>query len=430
MRERPEFLDIEVDRLRIGLFIQLDLSWIEHPFFGNSFKIADEKQLMTLKSLGLRKVLYCPAKSDCAPLPAIEAAPAESGPGAAAEPETDVEQEAAMLAKQARIQRRYQHQEAIRRCEEKLLVAGRDIRLLNENLFSKPGVSLRAATELINRMAESLLDDKDVAIHAINDKVGSEEVYYHALNVTVLSMMLARELGQSYEQIQMVGMGALFHDIGKRNLPDWLLRKADGLTRAELNLLEQHVGYGEEIGGKLGLPAVAMGIIRQHHEYADGSGYPKKLKGDAILLPARIVALVNAFDNLCNPPNLDMAMTPHETVSTLFAKSRGLFDPTVLTTFIRFMGVYPPGTLVRLSNDLWGLVLSVNVRAPLKPSVMIFDPAIPKEEAVMLDLKDEPRINISKGCRPNQLPRDVLEYLNPRKRITYYFDEGADAAPA
>ncbi len=430
MRDPSEFLKIEVARLRIGLFIQLDLSWIEHPFFSNTFKIIDQKQLATLKSLGLREVRYCPAKSDCAPLPPVGTGPEEGAPAAAAEPEElDAERRAAMAAKRARIARLHQHHESIRRCEQALLAAGRDIKRMHENLFSKIDETVRVATELINQMTDALLDDKDVAIHAISDKVGSEEVYYHALNVTVLSMVLARELDQPRELIQGIGMGALFHDIGKRELPDWILRKPDGLTKAEMNLLQQHVHFGEEIGGKLALPATAMDIIRQHHEYTDGSGYPKGLKGDAILPPARIVSLVNAFDNLCNPINPDKALTPHEAVSTMFAKTRGLFDSTALTTFIRCMGVYPPGTLVRLSNDFWGMVLSVNVRAPLKPSIMIFDPAIPKEEAVMLDLKDEPRINISKACRPNQLPREAFEYLSPRKRVTYYFDEDADGNP-
>ena len=427
MRDTAEFMNIGVDQLRVGLYIQLDLSWMNHPFFSNSFKIADQRQLKTLKSLGLREIRYCPAKSDCAPLPVVPPELAENVPVAEAAPEeVDADQRAEMDAKQARIERLYRHHESIRRCEQRLLAAGRDIKRINDNLFSKSSDTVRIATELISNMAESLLVNKDVAIHAISDKVGSEEVYYHALNVTVLSMMLARELGQSREQIQGIGMGALFHDIGKRNLPDWILRKTEGLTRAETNLLQQHVAFGEEIGAKLDLPATTVDIIRQHHECADGSGYPKGLKGEAFPLSARIVSLVNVFDNLCNPLNPERALTPHEAVSSMFAKSRGLFDSTALTTFIRMMGVYPPGTLVRLSNDFWGLVLSVNVRMPLKPGILIFDPAIPKEEAIMLDLKDDPRINISKACRQNQLPQEAIEYLNPRKRVTYYFDEDAD----
>ena len=431
MRDQAEFVPIEVERLRIGLFIQLNLSWVDHPFFSNSFKIANPKQLATLKKLGVREILYCPAKSDCAPLPAAEAgkqAEVAAGDNEAAMPSADVDEEelAALALKRDRIERLKRHKESVRRCEQALLVAGRQIKAINENLFSKSNDAVRVATQLINQMADALLTDKDVAIHAINDKVGSEEVYYHALNVTVLSLLLARELDLPDAQLRQVGLGALFHDIGKRELPDWLLRKRDGLTRTEMNLLAQHVAFGEKIGAKLELSADAMDIIRMHHESADGSGYPRGLRGEDIPLPCRIVSVVNCFDNLCNPRNLDMALTPHEAVSQMFAKARAQFDSRVLTTFIRFMGVYPPGTLVRLSNDFWGLVMTVNMRTPLKPGIMLFDPAIPKEEAILLDLKDEPQINISKACRPSQLPEEAIDYLSPRKRVTYYFDEDAD----
>ncbi len=428
MRDSAEFVSIGVEQLRVGLFIQLDLSWIDHPFFSSSFKIADEKQLRTLRSLGLRQIRYCPAKSDVQPLAAaLEVA---APPPPAAETAPDPEREAAMAEKRARIERLQKHNESVRRCEQALISAGRDLKLINENLFSRPGETVRIADALVGRMTESMLTDKDVALHAINDKAGSEDVYYHSLNVTVLSMMLARELGHDQIALRLVGLGALFHDIGKRNLPDKLLRKTEALTRAEQNLLDQHVAYGIDIGRDLGLPEQALRIIAQHHESADGQGFPAKLRGDAIDPLARLVAVVNAFDNHCNPANLDKAMTPHEAVSNLFAKLRPQFDAKILSTFIRFMGVYPPGTLVRLSNDAWGLVLSVNVRKPLKPCVLIHDPAIPREEAMMVDLETEPTLNISKAYRPGQLPRETLEYLNPRKRITYYFDEEASGPPA
>ena len=86
------------------------------------------------------------------------------------------------------------------------------------------------------------------------------------------------------------------------------------------------------------------------------------------------------------------------------------------------MGVYPPGTLVQLSNNALGLVMAVNSSKPLKPTVLIYDPSIPKHEAVILDLEQEAELNIIKSIRPAQLPQQVFTYLNPRKRMTYYCD--------
>ena len=115
-------------------------------------------------------------------------------------------------------------------------------------------------------------------------------------------------------------------------------------------------------------------------------------------------------------------MTPHEALSLMFAQRRAKFDTRALQVMIRCLGVYPPGTVVKLSNDAIALVSSVNPAKPLRPWVTVYDASIPKDEAIMLDLEEEPDINIAKALRPIQLPPEVYEYLSPRKRVTYYFD--------
>lgn len=288
--------------------------------------------------------------------------------------------------------------------------------------------------DLVKQMADAMLVNRDIALHALNDKVGGEEVYFHSLNVSVLAMMLAKELKLEREAINLLGLGAVFHDIGKLNVPDKILRKTEPLSPLERGFLNQHTRYGEEIAAKLSMPKAAVDIILHHHEFMDGSGYPDRLRGGEILKLTRIVAVVNAFDNLCNPLNPDRALTPYEAISTMFAKQRTKFDPVVLTTFIKFMGVYPPGTVVRLNNELWGIVVSVNTARPTMPQVLVYDPAVPKHEAIILHLQDDPDLVISKTCRPNQIPSDVFDYLSPRRRVTYFFDEakpgkaGASAA--
>jgi hypothetical protein len=122
------------------------------------------------------------------------------------------------------------------------------------------------------------------------------------------------------------------------------------------------------------------------------------------------------------PADLAKAMTPHEALSLMFAQRRAKFDARALQVMIRCLGVYPPGTVVKLSNDALALVSSVNPAKPLRPWVTVYDPDIPKDEAIMLDLEEEPDINIAKALRPIQLPPEVYEYLSPRKRVTYYFD--------
>jgi hypothetical protein len=106
----------------------------------------------------------------------------------------------------------------------------------------------------------------------------------------------------------------------------------------------------------------------------------------------------------------------------MFAKLRSKFDPKLLKVFIRCLGVYPPGTIVQLSNGYLGMVSTVNTARPMKPIVVVYDAEVPKEEAILLDMDTETDLNIAKAIRPGQVPREVYNYLSPRKRVSYYFD--------
>ena len=101
----------------------------------------------------------------------------------------------------------------------------------------------------------------------------------------------------------------------------------------------------------MGLSAGATAVIAQHHEHADGTGFPLKLNTDRMSLGARIVSLVDRYDNLCNPYFLAKAITPHEALSLLFAQGKTKYDTTILSGFIKMMGVYPPGSTVQLTDD-------------------------------------------------------------------------------
>jgi putative nucleotidyltransferase with HDIG domain len=233
------------------------------------------------------------------------------------------------------------------------------------------------------------------------------------------------------EQVKAVGMAGLFHDLGKVEIPDSIIRKTEKLSKPEQNLFEMHPQYGKDIALKAGLPAVVLEVIANHHELMDGSGYPQKLKGDAISVPTRIVTIANVYDNLCNHIDPGMSLTPHEALSTMYAHRRAQFDPAILATMIKSLGVYPPGTLVRLSNEAIGLVVNVNVGKPLRPCVLVYDEEIPKEDAMIIDLSEESAdLGVSSSIRAGLLPKAILEYLNPRKRVNYYFDSSSNKKQA
>lgn len=402
--------------------MRIELKWLDHPFSFNSFKIRDQEQLDTLLSLGLQDVLYVPGKSDVEPLPpGGSLAPVEIQPVV---PEQNLP---ALEEKKRRIERVSREREAIQRCEKKFVGAVGAVKNLMRNLLARPAESLQTADELIREMVESMLVDRNIAVHLMNDKIAGEDVYYHSLNVTVLSMILGREAGLSGEQINLLGMGALFHDVGKSRIPDQVLLKAEPLNHAERALYRLHCQMGVEIAEKLGLSPEVVSVVLQHHETMDGKGYPHALTGDGISHLARIVAIVNAYDNHCNHINPNDSLTPHEALALMFAKERQHYDDELLRLFIKCMGVYPPGSIVQLSNEAVGMVVSINPNQTLRPSVLIYDPTVPKEEAIIFDLEDDPDIKIVECIRPHLLLREIYDYLSPRKRATYYFGGHGDA---
>jgi len=415
--ETVEPLRVAVDRLRPGVYVRLELKWLDHPFSFNSFKIRDKKQIDTLLSLGVQDIIYEPQKSDVEPLPSDECpAPITRPP-----PMPEVDQHA-LAEKKRRIARVSKEREAIQRCEKKFVGAISAVKNLMRNLLARPEESIRAADVLIREMVVSMLADHNIAVHLMNDKIAGEDVYYHSLNVAVLAMMLGRESGLTAEEISLLGMGALFHDVGKSRIPDTVLLKMEPLNHAERALFRLHCHMGEEIAEQLGLAPDVIAIIAQHHEAMNGKGYPHGLQGDKISPLARIVAIVNAYDNHCNRLNPNDSITPHEALALMFSRERDQYDVGLLKIFIKCMGVYPPGSIVQLSNDAVGMVVSINAQQALRPSVLVYEPSVPKEEAIIYDLVDDPDIKIVECIRPNLLLREIYDYLSPRKRMTYYFD--------
>lgn len=412
---------ISVDRLRPGMHIRLELGWLDHPFPFNSFKIHDGKQVETLRSLGLKEVIFVPEKSDIGSLPP----PLQTYSPPTPEP-VSAAHLAALAEKKLRIERVRAERESIQRCERKFVGVLGTVKNIIRNLLSNPEESVEAANELIQEMVDSLLTDRNIALHLMNDKISGEDVYHHSLNVSILAMMLGRECHLSSAEINILGVGGLFHDIGKSRIPDKVLLKTEKLNHAERSMLKMHCAIGEEIGMKIGLLPEAVNIIGQHHETMDGKGYPRGLKGAAISRLVRIVAIANRYDNLCNRLNPNDSMTPHEALSHMFRHERHLHDTDLLKLFIHCMGVYPPGSIVQLSNEAVGIVVSVDGKQTLHPSVLIYDPTVPKEEAIIYDLADDPGITITESLKPNLLLREIYDYLSPRKRMTYYFNSRTD----
>ena len=410
---------IDVDELRVGMFIHLDLSWMQHPFPVGSFRITHEQQIDKIRGLGLKQLRWSPEKSELAPPPRAADMADEAARAAAA-----IESEPETIAQAAERERREQlsaQRTSAELCQKQFDEAGHAWRAAQDSVIARPEQACRDTEELTRALLDKLLVDGDMCIRLLTCNAG-DSASAHAMNVTVISLLMGRVFGLGDDEMLDLGLGALMHDVGKIDLPERLRHADPRFGKDDLDAYRDHVAHGVRHGKRMGMKPGALLVLAQHHEHADGSGFPLRLKAERLTAAARIVALVNRYDNLCNPPSLANALTPHEALSLLFAQSRSQFDASMLNSFIRMMGVYPAGSVVQLTDERFALVMSVNSTRPLKPNVLVFDPQLPREEALHLNLMTTPDLGIRRSLKPAQLPAAALDYLAPRPRVAYFFE--------
>lgn len=414
---------IDVASLRVGMFVHLDLGWLSHPFPLSSFRISSEEQIATIRSLGLRRVRWSSAHSELAEV---------AGAARPAERREDVAPDAPQESPEQRARREHRERLAAQRaglllCERQFAEATREIKRAMDLAGAKPEEAGAHATALARGLADKMLGAGDLCIRLLTEAAG-DKASAHALNVTLISMLMGRTFGLAEPDMIDLGTGALMHDVGKLELPDRVRYREDHFSAAEQRLYEEHVAFGIAAARRMGLSAGASLVVAQHHEHADGSGFPLKLNTDRMSPLARIVALVNRYDRLCNPHIVAKALTPHEALSMLFAQSKTKFDTAILGAFIKMMGVYPPGSAVQLTDDRYALVVSVNSSRPLKPRVLVHESGVPRDEALIVDLEKSEGLGIRRSLRPQQLPPTTLAYLAPRPRVAYFFEPAGDSA--
>jgi putative nucleotidyltransferase with HDIG domain len=425
MKDLQAPLLVDVHQLKIGMYVHLDVSWMAHPFATGSFRIASADQIATIQGLGVARVRWDPSRSDAGLLAAV----APAGEVAAATPALDPEAEMRTEA-----QRRHRALLAAQRaslasCEREFHAAAKEFRHITDTAHSQPDVARERSEGLVRGFLDKIEGAHDTCIRLLSEAVGDRNCT-HSLNVTVVSMLLGRAMGLSDAELRDVGLGALLHDIGKTDLPDRVRWRDEHFTAAELQFYQEHVAHGVSLARKMKLSPQATLVIAQHHEQADGKGFPQRLPAERISAAARIVALVNRYDTLCNPLNPAKGLTPHEALSLIFAQMKSRFDALTLSAFIKMMGVYPPGSVVELTDGRFALVVSVNSARPLKPRVVVHDARVAAEDALIVDLETQPDLGVRRSLKPLQLPRAALDYLSPRQRICYFFERAVDAADA
>jgi putative nucleotidyltransferase with HDIG domain len=423
MKETDDTVEmVDIGSLRIGMFVELEVGWLAHPFPTGSFKLSSDAQIATIRALGLQRVRVNKTRSESQ---AVNAEPVNF-PNAAVLTASAIEAahaEAALRLHRADLLA--SQQRSLIWCEKRFGETARQYRKVLELIPSQPRAAADQCTAMVNGFVTEMVAEGESAIRLLSETAGDKSSL-HPVNVTIVSLLLGKAMGLEPSELVELGLAAFLHDVGKAELPDRVRWLEENFSTAEYKLFQEHVALGVRVGRRMDLPAGALTAIAQHHELIDGSGFPSRVRGDSMTQSARILALVNRYDNLCNPIRPSTAMTPHESLAMIFAQLKTRFDAATLSAFIRMMGVYPPGSIVQLVDDRFAIVVSVNSARPLKPRVMVHDVGVSRHEVLILDLEHAPQVGIRRSLKPAALPASSMDFLAPRQRVGYFFEQALD----
>ena len=419
-----EALPLKVDELKVGLFIKLDHPWSEHPFLRTSFRIKSANEIAIIRKHNLNKLFYDPQKSDPEALKQLESPCQEQVDDEKAfDLQAAEEEEALKKEKQERIKIINRRRDKLKQTEQAYASATGQCKEMFTLILAGHQEGFDIAEQLVESIIDALLEDaaSTLLVSQFNSSDTSNKLLLHSLNVCVLSMMVGREFDLSRNDLFRIGLGALLHDIGKKRLPSSIHSKKSPLNRDDAQMMKLHTEYSKNMLERSHIfPTASADLIYQHHERLDGSGYPQGLTDDKISFFPKIVMVVDEYDYLTNSGDDARCYTATEALSHLYVKMQDKFARDVITTFICTMTVYPPGTIVQLTDGSIGLVVSTNRQDRMKPLVMLYEPGVSRDEAIIADLAQDEEMVISQSLHPREISQRIMTHLNPSCMNGYF----------
>jgi len=442
------FEPLHIEDLRIGHYVKLECSWWKHPFATNTFKVTTKNEIYRIKKISKLKLFYDPDLSDPVSDLLDEDRPTETDPPVfdLAEPTTRAAKSIPLDADPQYVQEeentqkpKFLYEDRITRCEvlkerRKQLnrtereygEATKQAKVALKNISAGDVSGLRMAEHMLSDLTKTLKANRSVMaiLEVMNSSETEDPLFVHAMNVSVLSLLVGKVMNLDYQELMALGVGALAHDIGFLNLPRDVRLTTAGFAR-EGAQAKFHIQQGLAAIDRIPeFPQASAKIIAQHHERLNGKGYPHGLTRDDISPLAKIVMIVDEYDERCNHPEKEQDVTPYEALSIMYqnatVRKNGEFDDDILIMLIQTLGVYPPGTLVELNDGSVGVVMSINPQCRIRPQVLIYVPGLPQDEATIVDLSQDEELTIEKSLRPNQISKAAKSYLCP-SRITGFF---------
>lgn len=357
---------ISVQQLTVGMFLkEFCGSWMEHPFWRSSFVITDPKDIATIQASSIKEVWIDSGKG--LDVPAGEAAVSEAQSDA--EVEAELRQVAQDQRETAQVTVAVEIERATRICRQSKQAV---VSMFQEARMGKT-VDAAGAQRLVQEISDSVARNASALISLARLKTADDYTYMHSVAVCAMMIALARQLGLDEEQIKLAGMAGLLHDLGKALMPMEVLNKPGKLTDAEFTIIKSHPVEGHKMLLAAGnVHPVVLDVCLHHHEKTDGSGYPDRLKDEAISLFAKMGAVCDVYDAITSNRPYKAGWDPAESLRKMAAWAEGHFDHKVFQAFVKSMGIYPIGSLVRLTSGRIGVVMEQTGKSLTMPCVKTF----------------------------------------------------------
>ena len=357
---------ISVDQLTVGMHLkEFCGSWMEHPFWRNGFVITDPKDIQTILASSIKEVWIDSRKG-------VDVA---AGSAVVTEVESEAHVEAEMR-EAAAAQRAVAPVSMVVEMEKAQKICAQSKRAVM-HMFQEArlgnAVDASGAKQMVEEISDSVSRNPGALISLARLKTADDYTYMHSVAVCAMMVALARQIGLDEAQTRLAGLAGLMHDLGKAAMPMDVLNKPGKLTDAEFSIIKTHPveGYRLLKSGK-DVDAVVLDVCLHHHEKTDGSGYPKGLKADEISLFAKMGAVCDVYDAITSNRPYKLGWDPAESLRKMAEWANGHFDGKVFQAFVKSLGIYPIGSLVKLSSGRLAVVVDQTSKSLTTPCVKVF----------------------------------------------------------
>jgi putative nucleotidyltransferase with HDIG domain len=421
MGSEEDFIDIPSKKLMVGLYVDLQMGWLKHPFPFTSFRIRNDKDIQLIKRLIPGKVRVYPGR--CDPNVLLPELSNVDDDEFVMDTQADPEMEAILLEKKIQSERMEKLKARRLEVSREYIEKSKQIKSITHDMKTRPVNAIHDIDELADDLSLKFADKDNILTKMVDLNTQDFTDYHHTTNVTILSLMLGSAVGMTKQELQVLGAGALLHDIGKIEISTAITMKKSARTAAEEAIYQRHALAGAVLVERVKkMPGEVIEIIERHHEFLDGSGYPAGLTGSDLSTMVRIVTVANLYDNLCNPLNSEQAKTPKDALAIMYKRFENKVDTKLVARMVETLGIYPPGTIVQLNNDQIGMVIAAKPGSKLKPDILVYDSLTPKQDAVILQLSEYDNTGIERALRPGEYPDAIHDYFNLKDRIGYMVD--------